>query len=551
VIGARRIAGAAALIAALTVASRVVGFGRIVVFAWAVGPTDLGTTYQTTNTIPNIVFEIVAGGALASLVVPVLAGPLARGDRATVHAAASALLTWTVVLLVPLAVLVAVAAEPIVGLLSAQAPPEMVATGARMLRVFAPQLPLYGLGIVLTGVLQAHRRFGWPAVAPLLSSLMVIGAYAVFAVVGPRHADVGQVGRTGELVLSVGTTAGVAVLAGCLLVPLRRLGVRLRPTFALPAEARTRIGGLAAAAVVTVAAQQIATALVLYLANPPAPTGALVVFTIAQAAYLLPWAVLAVPVATSAYPVLAAAAETADTGRYRSTLAGAARGVVLLSCLGAAALVGVAAPAGRILGVVAGGNVAGPIAAAVAGFAPGLIGYGLFALLSRALYARGDTRPAAAATAIGWGVVMAATLALAAALPPGQRVLALVLGNSIGMTALALALAVLVVRRTGREALAGLPRATGTGLLAGVVAAAAGVAVGLLFSSATPGSATPNAGVALAQGMLSGVVVLVVFAALAWAVDRHDVRPLVAGLAGRLHRLARRRRAQGDLPAPR
>src|SRR5439155_1301136 len=80
------------------------------------------------------------------------------------------------------------------------------------------------------------------------------------------------------------------------------------------------------------------------------------------------------PVATSAYPVLAAAAGTADTGRYRSTLAGAARGVVLLSCLGAAALVGVAAPAGRILGVVAGGNVAGPIAAAVAGFAPGLIG---------------------------------------------------------------------------------------------------------------------------------------------------------------------------------
>ncbi len=42
-----------------------------------------------------------------------------------------------------------------------------------MLRVFAPQLPLYGVGIVLTGVLQAHRRFAWPVLAPLLSSVVV------------------------------------------------------------------------------------------------------------------------------------------------------------------------------------------------------------------------------------------------------------------------------------------------------------------------------------------------------------------------------------------
>ena len=74
--------GAAALIAAITVAARVVGFARIVVFARAVGPAScLGNAYFTANTVPNIVFEIVAGGALASLVVPVLAGPAARGSR--------------------------------------------------------------------------------------------------------------------------------------------------------------------------------------------------------------------------------------------------------------------------------------------------------------------------------------------------------------------------------------------------------------------------------------------------------------------------------------
>ena len=46
-----------------------------------------------------------------------------------------------------------------------------------MLRVFAPQLPLYGIGIVLTGVLQAHHRFAWPVIAPLLSSVTVMAAY--------------------------------------------------------------------------------------------------------------------------------------------------------------------------------------------------------------------------------------------------------------------------------------------------------------------------------------------------------------------------------------
>ena len=61
-----------------------------------------------------------------------------------------------------------------------------------MLRVFAPQLPLYGLGIVLTGVLQAHHRFAWPVIAPLLSSVTVIGAYLSYAPGRRRPAAAGR-----------------------------------------------------------------------------------------------------------------------------------------------------------------------------------------------------------------------------------------------------------------------------------------------------------------------------------------------------------------------
>src|SRR5687768_17866434 len=106
----RTLLGAAAGIALVTVLARVVGFGRVAVFGRAVGPTCVGDTYQLANAVPNVVFEIVAGGALASLVVPVLAGAVASGDRAAASRTTSALLTWTVAVLVPLAVVGALAA---------------------------------------------------------------------------------------------------------------------------------------------------------------------------------------------------------------------------------------------------------------------------------------------------------------------------------------------------------------------------------------------------------------------------------------------------------
>ncbi len=92
-------------------------------------------------------------------------------------------------ILVPLAVLVAVFAHPD-RLAAARADrsetwPATTAVGTRMLRVFAPQIPLYGIGIVLTGLLQAHRRFAWPVLAPLLSSVVVIATYALYGAVEP------------------------------------------------------------------------------------------------------------------------------------------------------------------------------------------------------------------------------------------------------------------------------------------------------------------------------------------------------------------------------
>ncbi|WP_431936015.1 murein biosynthesis integral membrane protein MurJ [Micromonospora sp. RP3T] len=535
-----RVAGAAALIAVLTVVSRLVGFGRTAVFTWTLAPTDLGGAYLVANYVPNVIFEIVAGGALASLVVPLLAGAVAAGDRRAVAATTGALLTWTLSLLVPLAVLVALLAEPLTGLLGHGLDPVQQAAGARMLRVFAPQLPLYGVGIVLTGVLQAHRRFAWPVLAPLLSSVTVIAVYLAFTAAEGQRAGIDEVGRGGELLLSGGTTLGVVVLSLSLLIPLRRLRLRPRWGYRFPVDARARIGGLVAAGVVTVTAQQIALVVTLNQVTygRVADVG---VYNLAQTVYFLPWSVLAVPLAVAAYPTLVAARAGGDERAYRDTLAPAARGVVLFSLLGAAALAGTAIPVGHFF-------FPDPVdartaAAGIAGFAPGLLGYGLFAVLTRALYARGETRSATVATALGWLSVPALAVLAGQALPLADRVPAVTLATSAGMLLLGALLVAAVRRAAGPEALAGIGRAGAAGLLAAAIAAAGGVATARWLERL--GDGTPTTLAALAQGMLSGVVVGVLFLAVAWLTDARDLRPLLAAVTRRL----RRRRPADDPPA--
>ncbi|MEU7804657.1 lipid II flippase MurJ [Micromonospora arborensis] len=539
--GAGRLAGAAALIAVLTVASRLAGFGRAAVFTVGLGHTDLGGTYVVANAVPNFIFEIVAGGALASLVVPLLAGAVAAGDRTAVARTTGALLTWTLALLVPLALLVVFAAGPVIGLLGDGLTAAQQQSGVRMLRVFAPQLPLYGIGIVLTGVLQAHRRFAWPVLAPLLSSLTVIVVYLVFGATQGRYATVGGVSPGGELLLSGGTTLGVVVLSLSLLIPVRRLRLGLRPGFGFTADARARVGGLAVAGAVTVTTQQIALIVSLNQVTYGAATNPSV-YNLAQTVYLLPWAVLAVPLAIAAYPTLAAARSAGDEDTYRATLAPAVRGVLLFSCLGTAALIGTAGPVGHFFFSEPTASTAA--AAAIIGYAPGLVGYGLFAVLTRALYARGETRAATVATAVGFLVVPAAVLLLGALLPLRDRVLAVTSANSVGMLVLGALLLVAVVRSAGRRAVAGAARAGAAGGLAGVLAALAGLGLSRWLDS--PGGGTPTMAVALGQGMLSGVLVGAVFLAVVWFVDRRDVQPLLAGVLRRL----RRRGPRGDAPTP-
>jgi len=556
---------AAGLIAVVTLAARVFGFGRWLVFSQSVGTTCVGSVYQAANQLPNVVFEVAAGGALAAVTVPIIAGQLARKDHDEATRTASAMLTWALTILVPLSVLVAAAAGPMSNALvdnrKCSGSTDLMAS---MLVVFAPQIALYGVGIVLAGVLQAHRRFLAAAMAPLLSSAVVVVAYLAYAALAEGQGEnLARLPDHASTVLAAGTTLGVVALSLPLLIPVRRAGIRLRPTWTFPDGVARRARALAGAGLLALVAQQVTVLVTLWVSQHRGGTGTLNVYTYVQAVYLLPYAVLAIPVATAAFPALATGSEQAlatgseqaspATGpdravpetaidpdpvlRAQRTLASATRAIIVATSAGAAVLLAIASPTGAFFSALdagrdspAGREALAALPDALSAFAPGLVGFGLAALFSRALYVRGRPGVAGGVVALGWLIAAIVPLVvLHDNAGPRNTLQSLGVASSIGMTVAAGALWFAVHRAWGPRAFQGIGRTVVVAVGSGALAAAAGhaVAVGL-----NPNGLASGAAVAV----LVAIAVVTLFAVCVWIGDRGSARLVVAQIAGRAKR---------------
>jgi putative peptidoglycan lipid II flippase len=297
--------------------------------------------------------------------------------------------------------------------------------------------------------------------------------------------------------------------------------LRLRPTLRFPGGVGARVRSLAAAGVVTLIAQDASVAAVIVLANDRGGSGALVLYSFAWAVFFVPYAVLAVPIATSAFPELAARQDTFDATSATST-----RAVTVASWLGVAGMAGTCIPLARVFqSHVAQAADARQLAIALAAFAPGLVGYGLTANLSRVLYAHGRNRAAAAAVSGGWLLVIVADLLIVPFVPRQQVVPWLGAATTIGLTGSGVALLLIVRRLRGPAVLRGCARAA----LAGLAGALAGAAAGLGVSAAIPMSGfLPNVAVTL----LAAAAVLAVFLAVVALADGGDLRAVLRRRAG-------------------
>ena len=428
------LAAVALSVAGLTLAGRILGFGRWLVFSKTVGDTCLGDVYNAANSLPNALFEIVAGGVLAGVVIPVVARHIGAGRVAKAGETVSALVTWTLLVLTP-AGLAALAGAQLYGRAFAKA--DCAGSGevlAGLLVMFVPQVWLYGLAVVSAGVLQAHSRFLAAAAAPLLSSAVVIGAYLAFArLAAPTPgSDLGGLSDSALAALGWGTTAGVLALALVTLVPLSRLGLRLRPRLAFAEGDRSVVGRIAGASLAGLVLQQ-ASVLVISWANQQTPDqGALTRFTWASAIYLLPYAVLAAPLLQLIFPRLSAAAEHGNS-EVRAVLGEIGPLIVVMAWLGAALLVATAVPVARVFVLGPGSGRTAALAWPIAAYAPAVVGFALLGLASRVLLARHQARSAGLTTATAWAVVVVAVLVLRLVVPAAWLVPALTAGVSLGM----------------------------------------------------------------------------------------------------------------------
>ena len=461
---------AAGSVAGLTLVSRVLGFLRWLVQAATVGTGTLAGAYTTANQLPNTLYEVVVGGVLAATIVPLLAAPITAGRREEVTATASGLLGLVLAVLTPLSLGLIVLAAPIAALFPTSQgvdPTLQHELVASFLRMFALQVPMYGVAVVLTGVLQAHNRFTWPALTPMLSSLVVMATYGLYGVLA--GGDDATASRPALQVLGWGTTLGVAALSLPLLWPVHRRALRL--------------GG---AGVWTILAQQLSVLVVLAMARWGGQTGTAAVYQYTQAVYVLPYAVLAVPMATVLYPRLTAAFEARTHLSESSGTTGADEDVSRLVAT-STALVTAVAVAGTAMLLAASAaaerffsfkQVDG-MGQALAVLAPGLIGYALIYQVTRVLFAADHSRPAAHATAAGWLTVAVACAACVRLMAPSggngrSTLVALGAGTTIGMTVAGVSLLAVLARIMGSRVL----RATLTALVVGLpVALALGLAV--------------------------------------------------------------------------
>lgn len=496
------LARSTAAMTALTLVSRLTGFVRVLVVVAVLGDTFLGNTYQSANTVPNLLFELIAAGMLQAVVVPSLVVLLDRGRRTEAeHVAGSVLGLATAGLAVVAGIGALLAPFVMRGLVAGVESPavrdDAVELGTVLLWFFLPQVVCYAAAMVSTGVLNAQGRFAVPVFAPVVNNVVVTASYALFWVLRDGKPPAFDLTAAETLVLAGGTTLGVVAFCAVPVVALVRSGFSLRPRLdARHPEVRrlARLGGWAAA---YLAGTQVLLVVLVVLAG--GVEGGVVVYAAAFTFFLLPHALFALPVVTAQYPSLARAWSAGDGAAYRRTVGAGLRAIAFLVLPATAALVALAGPVSAALVFGEGRGSVDDIAAATAAFAAGLLGYGSFLFLTRALYAAGDARTPAAVNA---GAVVLGGLAMAVLAPgveDGRRVAVLAACHS---GAYVLGAAVLLVLEHRRS-----PGGLGPTrpLVAGMAAAAVAGAVMWGVDRALPSAERLDAFVTVLVGGVLGI----------------------------------------------
>ena len=489
--------------------SRLLGLLRDVVIGAQFGTSGDYDAYVAAFKIPDIIYTLIAGGILVSAFLPTFTGYLAKEDRAGAWRLASAVVNLVIVVLAAVALAAALLAEPIVRFLLAPGfSPEMQALTVQLMRILLIPPIIFAVSGVVMGILYAHQSFWLPGLAPSMYNLGIIaGAIVLAPTLGIFGLAIGAI--LGALLHLLVQVPGLIKVNGRYTARLsvRDPGVREVMRLMLP-----RMFG--------VAVVQLTFLVETFLASWLAP-GSIAALNYAWRVMLLPQGVVAQSVATAAFPTFADQYARGQFAQLRSSLAATVRSILFIAIPSAIGLLVLREPIVQLLfqrGQFTATSTA-IVAAALGGYALGLIGHSGVEILARAFYALHDTKTPVLLGVLALGIDLVMGLLLINVL----GILGLALAN---MTAASIEMILLIV--VIRRRLGGLNdrRVALSALRTAIAATIMGLAVwGFLTLTATA-----SVVVRVFGGMIFGAGV---FFVAAWLLRSEELRGVL--------RMARRR----------
>lgn len=395
-----------ALMAAGTMVSRLLGFGRNLVMAAAIGVGSLNDTYQVANTLPTMIYILVGGGALNAVFIPQLVRAM-KNDEDGGEAYANRLLTLVVVLMAGVTTVCVLGAPLFIKMMSPSiaSDPAQMDVAVAFARYCLPTMFFMGVHVVLGQILNARGRFGAMMWTPVLNNIIIIATFGSFIwAFGPfseSHVGAANISPEGIRLLGIGTLLGLVVQALSMFPYLRDAGFRIRPRFDWRGQGLGKAMGLAKWTFFFVLANQLGMVVVTQLATRAGGlaekgghTGTgFAAYQYALQLWQMPQAIITVSVMTAVLPRISRAAHDGDASAVRDDLSHGLRtsAVAIVPCAFVFLALGVPMCTLMFSGG-AGSAGATNIGFILMAFGLGLIPYSAQYVILRGFYAYEDTR---------------------------------------------------------------------------------------------------------------------------------------------------------------
>lgn len=427
------------------VVSQVVGLVAKSVIGSTFGTGSESEAFFAANRFAEILFNLVAGGALASAFVPTFAGLIARDEHDQAWKLAASISNIVTLVLTVICIFSAIFAPQIVKSILAPgfsaSSPEKEALTIALLRLQLPSAVIFGISGLLMGIMNVHRHFLLPALAPAMYQLgLIFGAVLLSPALGIYGLGWGVV---------IGSTLHLLVQMP---VYFRLPGRRYQVTLGLKTPEVREVARLMAPRLVGVAVVQLNFLLNTILASF-LPEGSLTGINLAFPLMMMPQVAIAQSVAIAALPTFSTQAARGKLDEMRASLAATLRGVLLMTAPATVGLILLRKPLVSLIyerGAFTTGStllVAWPLL----WYAAGLIGHCIVEIVSRAFYALHDTRTPVTVGVIAMSMNLGFSLLLTwlfgriGWMPHGG----LALANSLATFLESIALLVLMRRRLG------------------------------------------------------------------------------------------------------